>query len=109
MLKMTLISSGKDLCLIPWGNVLLEGKLQIDAKNSNFEIFESTFYMKSVSMPWMEPNESTACSCFPLFKGKRNCHSAKLRPVCVVWIISSEKCNCFLFGNQILKCHPFEK
>ena len=27
-----------------WGNVLLEGKLQIDAKNSNFEIFESTIY-----------------------------------------------------------------
>ena len=29
----------------------LEGKLQIDAKNSNFEIFESALYMKSVSMP----------------------------------------------------------
>ena len=27
------------------------GKLQIDAKNSNFEIFESALYMKSVSMP----------------------------------------------------------
>ena len=34
-----------------WGNVLLGGKLQIGAKNSNFEIFESTLYMKSVSMP----------------------------------------------------------
>ena len=27
------------------------GELQIDAKNSNFEIFESAFYMKSGSMP----------------------------------------------------------
>ena len=35
-----------------WGNVLLEGKNQIDANNSNFEIFESALYnMKSVSMP----------------------------------------------------------
>ena len=33
------------------GNVLLGGKLQIGAKNSNFEIFESALYMKSVSMP----------------------------------------------------------
>ena len=36
-----------------WGNVLLGGKLQIGAKNSNFEIFESALYMKSVSMPLM--------------------------------------------------------
>ena len=34
-----------------WGNVLLGGRLQIGAKNSNFEIFESALYMKSVSMP----------------------------------------------------------
>ena len=34
-----------------WGNALLRGKLQIGAKNSNFEIFESALYMKSVSMP----------------------------------------------------------
>ena len=34
----------------------LEGKLQIDAKNSNFEIFESALYMKSVSMPLTYPN-----------------------------------------------------
>ena len=34
-----------------WGNVLLGGKQQIDAKNSNFQIFESTLYMKSVSIP----------------------------------------------------------
>ena len=27
-----------------WGNVLLGGKLQIGAKNSNFEIFESALY-----------------------------------------------------------------
>ena len=39
--------SAKFLC----GNVLLGGKLQIGAKNSNFEIFESALYMKSVSMP----------------------------------------------------------
>ena len=31
-----------------WGNVILGGK---GAKNSNFEIFKSTLYMKSVSMP----------------------------------------------------------
>ena len=36
-----------------WGNVFFGGKLQIDAKNSNFEIFESTLYLKSVSMPLM--------------------------------------------------------
>ena len=34
-----------------WGNVLLGGKLHIGAKTSNFEIFESALYMKSVSMP----------------------------------------------------------
>ena len=34
-----------------WGNVFFGGKLQIDAKNSNFEIFESVLYLKSVSMP----------------------------------------------------------
>ena len=34
-----------------WGNVLFGGKLQIGAKNSNFKIFESALYMKSVSMP----------------------------------------------------------
>ena len=31
--------------------MLLRGELQIDAINSNFENFESTLYMKSVSMP----------------------------------------------------------
>ena len=41
-----------------WGNALLGGKLQIGAKNSNFEIFESALYMKSVSMPlsFLSPN-----------------------------------------------------
>ena len=34
-----------------WGNALLGGKLQIGAKNSNFDIFESALYMKSVSTP----------------------------------------------------------
>ena len=38
--------SAKFLCR----NVLLGGKLQKGAKNSNFEIFESALYMKSVSM-----------------------------------------------------------
>ena len=33
------------------GNIFLGGKLQIDTKKSNFEIFESALYMKSVSMP----------------------------------------------------------
>ena len=42
-----------------WGNVLLGGKLQIGAKNSNFEISESALYMKSVSMPLM--NEMHRC------------------------------------------------
>ena len=34
-----------------WGNALLGGELQIDAKNSNFEISESTLYIISESMP----------------------------------------------------------
>ena len=36
-----------------WGSVLFGGKLKIDAKNLNFEIFEteSAHYMKSGSMP----------------------------------------------------------
>ena len=34
-----------------WGNVLFKGKLKTDAKNSYFVIFESTLYLKSVSMP----------------------------------------------------------
>ena len=38
-----------------WRNVFFGGKLQMDAKNSNFEIFESTLYMKTVSMPLMIP------------------------------------------------------
>ena len=45
-----------------WRNVLLGGKQQIDAKNSNFQISESALYMKSVSMPLSQfltsqPNE----------------------------------------------------
>ena len=31
--------------------MLLGGELQIDAENSNFEIFESALYMKSERMP----------------------------------------------------------
>ena len=34
-----------------WGYILLIGKLQTDAKNSNFEILQSALYKKSVSMP----------------------------------------------------------
>ena len=34
-----------------WGNIPLGGELQTDAKESKFEIFESTLYIKSVSMP----------------------------------------------------------
>ena len=33
-----------------WRNVLLGGKQQIYAKNSKFEFFESTLYMKSMSI-----------------------------------------------------------
>ena len=37
-----------------WGNILSGGKQQVGlyAKNSNFEIFESALYTKSVSMPF---------------------------------------------------------
>ena len=35
--------------------MLLREELQIDAINSNFENFESAFYMKSVSMPLICP------------------------------------------------------
>ena len=34
-----------------WGNVFFGRKLKKDAKNSNFDIFESALYLKSVSMP----------------------------------------------------------
>ena len=37
--------------LFLWGNVLLRGELQKDARYSNFEIFESALYMKCGSMP----------------------------------------------------------
>ena len=49
--KKWLYSWGNNCCSIPLGgNVLLGGKQQIDAKNYNFEIFESTLYMKSVRL-----------------------------------------------------------
>ena len=32
MQKMTLTLQRNDFCLIPWGNVILGGELQIDAK-----------------------------------------------------------------------------
>ena len=40
-----------------WGNVLLGGDLQIDAKNTNFEISERALYMKSRSMPLTDYNK----------------------------------------------------
>ena len=48
---MALITWGHDFAKFLWGNVLLGGKQQIDAKKSNFWHFESTVYMKSMSMP----------------------------------------------------------
>ena len=69
-----------------WGNVLLGGELQIDTTNSNVETFESTFYMKSGSMPLsllasLNPAFSRLCStvkrtthCFTHFKRYCICH-----------------------------------
>ena len=37
-----------------WGNVLIRGKLQLEAKKSNFRFFEGALYMKSVSLPLSE-------------------------------------------------------
>ena len=34
-----------------WRNILLRGKLLLDAKISNFEMYESTSYMIPLSMP----------------------------------------------------------
>ena len=49
-----------------WGNVLNGAKLQLEAKMSNFEIFESALYMKSVStgMPLIKEQikESVICT-----------------------------------------------
>ena len=50
-----------------WGSVLLRGELQIDAKNSNSDIFESDLNMKSGSMPLME-----AAGCMPTDAGCRS-------------------------------------
>ena len=44
------------LLFFPLGNVLFGGELQIDAINSNFEIFESALYMKSGRMHLKEPS-----------------------------------------------------
>ena len=51
MLKMLLFHEETISAKFLWGNVLFGGMLQIGAKNSNFEIFESALNMKSVSMP----------------------------------------------------------
>ena len=54
MPKMALISQEMISAKFVWGNVLLggkRGKLQIYAKNSNFDNFQSILYIKSVSMP----------------------------------------------------------
>ena len=48
-----------------WENVLFEGKLQVYAKNSNFENFESTLYMKSVIMPL---SNDISNDCMPILK-----------------------------------------
>ena len=44
-----------------WGTVLLGGNLGIDAKNSNFDIFESPLYMKSKSMPLRQDHTYYFC------------------------------------------------
>ena len=49
--KIAHISRWNDFCLIPLGNVFLGGEVQIDAKNWNFDIFESALCIKSGSMP----------------------------------------------------------
>ena len=49
-----------------WGNELLDGKLQMYAKNSNFENFESTLNMKSVSMPSSSPLRGDTLHARPL-------------------------------------------
>ena len=46
-----LISSPVISASLLWGNVLLEGELQIKARKSKFEIFESVFYMQSGRIP----------------------------------------------------------
>ena len=51
-----------------WGNVFFGGKLQIDAKNSNFEFFESALYLKSVSMPLMRKVSKTSNCIHTTFK-----------------------------------------
>ena len=50
-IRIPLISYWNDFSLIPWGNMLLRGELRKDAKLSNFYNFESTFYLKSRSIP----------------------------------------------------------
>ena len=51
--KIALTSHWNDFSLISlyWLNVFLRGELQKDTLNSNFEKFESTLFMKSLSMP----------------------------------------------------------
>ena len=44
-----------------WGIVFFGGKLQIDAKNSNYDIFESALHMKSVSMSLSEVSVRIIC------------------------------------------------
>ena len=54
--KMALIHKEMISAKCLWGNVFLGGKLQMDAKNSNSDNFESALYMKSVSMPLTFPS-----------------------------------------------------
>ena len=64
-LSKKLVSCYKEMvsALFLWRNGLLRGKLRVDAKNSNFENFESAFYMKSVSIPL---NQHFSLQCIPL-------------------------------------------
>ena len=51
MPKMTLFHKQRISAEFLWEKCFFRGELQIDAKNSNFEIFECALYMRSGSMP----------------------------------------------------------
>ena len=46
-----------------WGTMLFGGKLQVDAKNSNFEFFESSLYMISGSTPLIYSSSDLDLKC----------------------------------------------
>ena len=80
-----------------WGNVLLGGKLQIGAKNSNFEIFESALYMKSVSMPLIKFLEINSFSNIYL-----TCYEVGLQFKCEFLIIVCEVYMLISIINQLI-------